>query len=219
MPRMIRDFAVGPRRVSRIIRETGVDPGRQGLAAGGEKGGSAGQELAGEGQGFGDVENLGAGGETGRGRAGGRRIRAGWAGGGPVGLGGGGRSCRARRRGWRPRQWRSGRRCRGVARVGLGLGGPRRREPGYGRRRCRNCGCVRCERSVRPWGLAEGCDPRRWGFPTGQPGRAGRPPFGVACRSSPGRADVGHAQLDRAGWAASNGSGKRSDGGSSGYAG
>jgi hypothetical protein len=65
MSRVIRDFAVDPRCVSRIIRENGVGPGRKGLAAGGEKGDGAGQDLAGEGDGFGNVENLGAGGRTG----------------------------------------------------------------------------------------------------------------------------------------------------------
>ena len=65
MSRMIRDIAVDPRCVSRMIRENGFGSGRQGLAAGVEKGDGAGQELAGEGQGFGDVENLGAGGMAG----------------------------------------------------------------------------------------------------------------------------------------------------------
>ena len=58
MSRMIRDFAVGPRRVSRMIRETGVDLGGLGEAAGGEEGGGAGQELAGQGDGFGNGDGL-----------------------------------------------------------------------------------------------------------------------------------------------------------------
>ena len=132
---MVHDFAVGPRRVSRMIRETWGDSGGLGEAAGGEEGGGAGQELAGQGDRFGNGDDLADVGRYRRGRVGERGIGGGRGGGGPVVAGGGGAVVAGPAgRGWRRRRWRRGRRCRGGGRGVRGRGGRRRRGPGCGRR-------------------------------------------------------------------------------------